>query len=384
MNRSFLLEASLCLCVVLSTAACGRRVDAASPAAEGDTGAHPATVEPDMDANNFKVDHPEQFPLAKAGEYVASPELNVTGVVSPDVSRQVPVPSLASGRVVEIDARLGDEVKQGQLLFKVRSTDIAGAFSDYQKAVKNEQLAQIQLNRAKLLFDNGAIPKSALEVAQTTEDNAKVDLETTTEHLRLLGSDPDHPTGIVEVCRPGFGSDYRSANHQLVGRAGSDGAEPLHDLRRIARLDCLRCLRKRSGPGSSWRVRGHSSECLSEPASARPDRQHRSNHGPEPSNSQGAPGGGESRPDALRDVRYRDLPRFDHGEARNRAGYGDPALARPRLGLYASEERKIPARRSGRWRHASREHAGNRFGRQAGRGSGSQMLWSCKTPWSNR
>ena len=201
MNRSFLLETSLCLCVILSTAACGRRVTAASTGA-GDTGPHPATVEPAMDANNFKVDHPEQFPLATAGEYVASPELNVTGVVSPDVSRQVPVPSLASGRVVEIDARLGDEVKKGQLLFKVRSSDIAGAFSDYQKAVRNEQLAEIQLNRAKLLLDNGAIPKSALEVAQNTEDNAKVDLDTATEHLRLLGADPDHPTGIVEVYAP--------------------------------------------------------------------------------------------------------------------------------------------------------------------------------------
>jgi cobalt-zinc-cadmium efflux system membrane fusion protein len=201
MNRSILLKASLCLCAILFTAACGKQVTAAS-GQDADTGPRAATVEPDMDANNFKVDHPEHFPLATAGEYLASPELNVTGVVSPDVSRQVPVPSLASGRVVEIDARLGDEVKKGQLLFKVRSTDIAGAFSDYQKAVKNEHLAQIQLDRAKLLFDAGAIPKSSLEVAQNAGDNAKVDLETTTEHLRLLGSDPDHPTGIVEVDAP--------------------------------------------------------------------------------------------------------------------------------------------------------------------------------------
>ena len=201
MKRSFLLEASLCLCVVLSGAACGRRVTAAAPL-DGDTRSQPAKVVPDMDANSFKVDHPEQYPLAAAGEYAATPVLNVTGVVNPDVSRQVPVPSLASGRVVEIDARLGDEVKQGQLLFKVRSTDIAGAFSDYQKAVRNEQLSLIQLNRAKLLFDNGAIPKSAVEIAQATEDNAKVDLNTTTEHLRLLGSDPDHPSGIVEVHAP--------------------------------------------------------------------------------------------------------------------------------------------------------------------------------------
>jgi cobalt-zinc-cadmium efflux system membrane fusion protein len=123
-------------------------------------------------------------------------------VVGPDVSRQVPVPSLASGKIVEIDARLGDEVQQGKILFKVRSNDIAGAFSDYRKAVKNEQLAKVQLERAQLLFDNGAIAKSLLEIAQNAEDNAKVDLETTQEHLHLLGSDPDHPTGIVEVPAP--------------------------------------------------------------------------------------------------------------------------------------------------------------------------------------
>jgi cobalt-zinc-cadmium efflux system membrane fusion protein len=192
------LKIGLCLGVLLSTAGCGKRVTTASAQAS-DTGPRPSAVTPDMDTTNFKVDHPEQFPLATAGEYIAAPQLNVTGSVIPDVSRQVPVPSLASGRVVEIDARLGDVVQQGQLLFKVRSSDIAGAFSDYQKAVKNEELAKIQLDRAKLLYDGGAIPKSAVEIAQNIEDIAIVDLRTTTEHLRLLGSDPDHPTGIVDV-----------------------------------------------------------------------------------------------------------------------------------------------------------------------------------------
>jgi cobalt-zinc-cadmium efflux system membrane fusion protein len=155
-----------------------------------------------MNASSFRVDHPEQFPLAEAGERLAAPELNVTGVVGPDVSRQVPVPSLASGRVVEMDARLGDEIQKGQLLFKVRSSDVAGAYSDYRKAVKNEELAKLQLNRSGILFDDGAIPKSALEIAQNAEDNAKVDLDTATEHLHLLGADPDRPTGIVAVYAP--------------------------------------------------------------------------------------------------------------------------------------------------------------------------------------
>jgi membrane fusion protein, heavy metal efflux system len=200
MNRSLVLEIGLCLGVILSTSACGKHESTAL--AQNDTGPHPVTVEPDMDPNSLKVDNPQQFPVVTAGEYLAAPTLNTTGVVSPDVSRQVPVPSLASGRVVEIDARLGDVVKQGQTLFKVRSTDIAGAFADYRKAVKNEELTKIQLQRAQLLFDDGAIAKSLVEIAQTAEDNAKVDVETTAEHLRLLGSDPDHPTGIVTVSAP--------------------------------------------------------------------------------------------------------------------------------------------------------------------------------------
>jgi cobalt-zinc-cadmium efflux system membrane fusion protein len=201
MNRTLAGTVILCSGLCLFVTGCERKVTAEQGAQAG-TGPVTATVEPDLDANNFKVDHPERFPLATAGEKIAIPELNVTGAVSPDVSRQVPVPSLASGRVVEIDARLGDSVKKGQLLFKVRSTDISSAFSDYRQAVKNEQLTKIQLDRANILFEHGAIPKSAQEIAQNAEDDAQIVLDTTKEHLHLLGSDPDHPTGIVEVYAP--------------------------------------------------------------------------------------------------------------------------------------------------------------------------------------
>jgi cobalt-zinc-cadmium efflux system membrane fusion protein len=199
MNRSLVIVLSLGLSLLL--AGCERKVTAQETTPRG-TGPAPTTVEPDMDANNFKVDHPERFQLATAGEHTATSALDVTGVVSPDVSLQVPAPSLATGRIVEIDARLGDTVKKGQLLFKVRSTDISGAFSDYRQAIKNEQLTKVQLDRANLLLEAGAIPRSAQEVAQNAEDDALIVLETTKEHLHVLGSDPDHPTGIVEVTAP--------------------------------------------------------------------------------------------------------------------------------------------------------------------------------------
>jgi cobalt-zinc-cadmium efflux system membrane fusion protein len=193
------------LCVGLSfiTTGCEKKATAQDGTSIGPT---PTVVEPDLDANNFKVEHPERFTLATAVEYVAAPELNVTGVVNPDVSRQVPVPSLATGRIVEIDAQLGDEVKRGQLLFKVRSADIANAFSNYRQAVKNEELTKIQLGRANTLFEHGAIPKSAQEVAQNAEDDNIVVLETAKEQLGLLGADPEHPTGMVSVFAPVSGT----------------------------------------------------------------------------------------------------------------------------------------------------------------------------------
>lgn len=187
------------------------------------TGPVPGNVVTDLDENNLKVDHPERFPIVTAGMYRAAPELDVTGVVNPDVSRQVPVPSLATGRIVEIDARLGDEVRKGELLFKVRSTDISGAYSDYRKAVKNEGLTRMQLDRAKLLFEDGAIPKSQLEVAQNVEDDAKVDLDTSTEHLHLLGADPDHPTGIVSVFAPVSGV---ITDQQITNESGVQALTP--------------------------------------------------------------------------------------------------------------------------------------------------------------
>jgi cobalt-zinc-cadmium efflux system membrane fusion protein len=189
-------------------------------------------VEPDLDANNFKVDHPEQFPLAKAVEYKAVPALNVTGVVQPDISRAVPVVSLAAGRVVEIKARLGDVVKKGQVLLRVQSNDVSGAYQTYLKAVNDERLARIQLERAQILYEKGAVAKSALEQAEATEQDAKADLQHAIESLRVLGIDKDHPSEIVDLVAPisGVISDQQVTNASGVQGLGSPNPFTISDL----------------------------------------------------------------------------------------------------------------------------------------------------------
>jgi cobalt-zinc-cadmium efflux system membrane fusion protein len=164
-----------------------------------------ATVEHQNDLNVVTVDKPERFPLVEATAHEATSTLNVTGSVNPDVSREIPVVSIASGRVVAVHVRLGDYVHKGQLVMEVQSTDISGAFDQYLKAVNDEHLANTQLERAKILFDKGAIAKSQLEIAQDGEDDAKADLVAAEQQLHVLGIDKDHPGETVKVYSPASG-----------------------------------------------------------------------------------------------------------------------------------------------------------------------------------
>jgi len=166
----------------------------------------PAKVVPFPDAALFSVDHPDQFPLAVATEHPSTSELVVTGTVTPDVSRNVPVVSLASGRVMVIRTRLGDFVQKGQLLMTVRSDDVSGGYSNYKMAVADEILARAQLERTKDLYEHGAFALNDLQVAQDTEDKAKVAVDTAAEHLRLLGNDPDKLNFTVDIFAPVSGT----------------------------------------------------------------------------------------------------------------------------------------------------------------------------------
>jgi cobalt-zinc-cadmium efflux system membrane fusion protein len=185
--------------LALILAGCGAKGGEPDPKGEAPP---PAQVEQEPSSDLVKVDHPDQFAIVTAGARSVAPELKVTGVVNVDVSRNVPVISLASGRVVEIRAKLGDAVTKGQLLMRVQSSDISGAFADYRHAVADEVLAHAQLDRAQLLFDKGAIAQKEVEVAQDAEAKAKIDVETAQEHLRVLGADMNQPTAIVDITAP--------------------------------------------------------------------------------------------------------------------------------------------------------------------------------------
>lgn len=183
-------------------AACGstHKID------EGATAPPPTTVVEVGDPNLIKVDKPERFARVEATEHVELPQMHATGTISPDVDHSVPVISLASGRALALYAKLGDDVKKGQVLLKVQSNDVSNASQTYQQAKADEQLSKTQLDRSKLLYDKGAISLNDLQVAQDTEDKARVAVEASEQVLRNLGASPDQPSSIINVYAPTSGT----------------------------------------------------------------------------------------------------------------------------------------------------------------------------------
>lgn len=231
MIHKYILRSAYCLATCFSLAACGKKSNPAEGAPP------PAQVVESDSASVVKVEKPEQFPLIAAERIDTFSKLNATGTVNPDISRTIPVISLANGRVADIHARLGEYVHKGQLLMEVQSTDISGAFDQYLKAVNDERLARAQFERAKLLYDKGAIAKAQLEIAENSHLDAQADLRASEQQLHVLGVDENHPSEAVKIYSPAtgviIGQNVTTASATGVTVSGSATAFTIADLSHV-------------------------------------------------------------------------------------------------------------------------------------------------------
>lgn len=203
-------------------------------------GAPPApTVVHVADMNLITVDKEDapRFPILTAGQIESATELTATGSVFPDINREIPVISMANGRVVEIKARLDDNVKKGQLLLKVQSPEITAAFNAYLKASNDEHMAEMAYSRADDLFHHGAISQAQLEAAEDIAKDAKADLNAAEEQLQTLGVDKAHPSSIVSVYAPINGvivaQNVTGSSAAGVNLSGSATAFTIADLSHV-------------------------------------------------------------------------------------------------------------------------------------------------------
>jgi len=123
------------------------------------------------------------------------------GKVSVDEDRSTPVFSPYAGRVTRLLARPGDHVSEGQPLFVIEAADTVQAQNDFiaavtavNKAKSALDLAQIQDNRARDLFEGKAVPlkdyqqtQANLIQAQNDTRSSQTALEAARNKLRILG-----------------------------------------------------------------------------------------------------------------------------------------------------------------------------------------------------
>jgi cobalt-zinc-cadmium efflux system membrane fusion protein len=88
------------------------------------------------------------------------------------------------------------------------------------------------LERQKTLYEKGAVAKSALEQAEDIAKDAQADLDATTEQLKILGVDKDHPSGIVDIFAPisGIITDQQVTNAAGVQGLGAPNPFTISDL----------------------------------------------------------------------------------------------------------------------------------------------------------
>lgn len=154
------------------------------------------------------------------------------------------ISSPLQGRVVEVRAHLGDQVKAGKVLLIVDSPDIAQAYSEYVKEDADLQYATRAQELAKDLYENKALPLKDLKQAESELIKARAEFRRAKERLLSLKVAPDELNKPLDKQQVTSLFELRSPlSGIVVERSVTPGqsvtGDPDHVLFTIADLDIL-------------------------------------------------------------------------------------------------------------------------------------------------
>jgi len=109
--------------------------------------------------------------VAPVSNLAAPHTLSLPGVVEADPARTVNILPPLTGRLTELKVKLGDAVKQGQLLATIGSPDLDQAWSDVEKAHDAQDLAKKALDRAR--SPKPSVPKPGWQPWGWDQDRAR-------------------------------------------------------------------------------------------------------------------------------------------------------------------------------------------------------------------
>jgi cobalt-zinc-cadmium efflux system membrane fusion protein len=147
-----------------------------------------------------------------------------------------------TGRVSEIYANLGQQVKQGDVLAKITSTELTQSQLIYLKAKSANQLAEQAANRATILYKEDVIALAELQRRESESRSAKAEYRAANDQLRVQGMDQASidrlaKTGLIESIN----NVVTSITGEIVERKINKGqvVQPADALFSVADLNTL-------------------------------------------------------------------------------------------------------------------------------------------------
>ena len=119
-----------------------------------------------------------------------SEQLIVTATIRPNQDRITHVSPRVPGRIVKVQANLGDQVKAGQTLAVLDSLDVGEAHSTYLQAKTQLAVAKADFERAEKLHGDQIIAQKDHLRAHAEYEKAKAAFAAAGDKLRMLGVTP--------------------------------------------------------------------------------------------------------------------------------------------------------------------------------------------------
>jgi cobalt-zinc-cadmium efflux system membrane fusion protein len=109
------------------------------------------------------------------------------GTVNPNKNKLADITALVRGRVLDVYVDVGQEVKAGQLMARIYSSDLGAAQSAYLKAGAKLHEAELVFNRVRDLLAEGAVSQAEVQKRQAELASAQAELRQARDRLDHLG-----------------------------------------------------------------------------------------------------------------------------------------------------------------------------------------------------
>jgi cobalt-zinc-cadmium efflux system membrane fusion protein len=113
--------------------------------------------------------------------------LRVPGRIEVDEQRVARVGSSVVGRITELTALVGQDVKRGEILAEISSTELSATQLDYLKAFSQQQLAERSVQRAQQLYEADVIGQAELQRRQNELSQTEAEVSAARDQLKVLG-----------------------------------------------------------------------------------------------------------------------------------------------------------------------------------------------------